>query len=242
MDTIKIQKNGVKMIAHRGLSGIERENTCPAFVAAGNRSYFGIETDVHVTRDGKFVIIHDETTTRVSLGTSNLNVEECSFDEIKGLVFPDLDGGTSRRDIMIPLLEDYIRICKKYDKKCVLELKNRFKKEDTERLVQEIAALGYLENVIFISFCYDNCAILRSILPDATIQFLTGEMMNDGVLALLQANRLDLDINYHCINGEWIERLHALGIKVNVWTCDGKNDAENLVSMGVDFITSNILE
>ena len=90
MDTIKLQKNGVKMIAHRGLSGIERENTCPAFVAAGNRSYFGIETDVHVTRDGKFVIIHDETITRVSLGESNLNVEECTFDEIKDVELPTL--------------------------------------------------------------------------------------------------------------------------------------------------------
>ena len=39
MDTIKINSNGVKIIAHRGLSGIEKENTCPAFVAAGNRSY-----------------------------------------------------------------------------------------------------------------------------------------------------------------------------------------------------------
>lgn len=53
MDTIKIDKNNVKLIAHRGVSGIERENTAAAFVAAGNRSYYGIETDVHVTKDGK---------------------------------------------------------------------------------------------------------------------------------------------------------------------------------------------
>ena len=75
MDTIKIETNGVKMIAHRGLSGIERENTCPAFVAAGNRSYYGVETDVHVTKDGKFVIIHDETTERITLGKYDINVE-----------------------------------------------------------------------------------------------------------------------------------------------------------------------
>ena len=62
MDTIKIDKNNVKLIAHRGVSGIERENTAAAFVAAGNRSYYGIETDVHVTKDGKFVIIHDDDT------------------------------------------------------------------------------------------------------------------------------------------------------------------------------------
>ena len=242
MDTIKLQKSGVKMIAHRGLSGIERENTYPAFVAAGNRSYFGIETDVHVTRDGKFVIIHDETTERVSLGKINLNVENCTFDEIKDVELPDLDGSTSRRDIKIPLLCDYISICKKYGKICVLELKNRFKKEDIERMVEEIKNLGYLENVIFISFSYENCADLRALLPDATIQFLTMEVMSDSLTQLLAKNRLDLDIYYPRISAEWVEKLHELGIKVNVWTCDSKEDAEKLISMGVDFITSNILE
>lgn len=51
MDTRKFKKNSVKVIAHRGLSGIERENTNAAFVAAGNRSYYGIETDVRRTAD-----------------------------------------------------------------------------------------------------------------------------------------------------------------------------------------------
>ena len=59
MDTIKFEKRQVRMVAHRGLSGIERENTCPAFIAAANRSYYGVETDVHVTQDGQFVILHD---------------------------------------------------------------------------------------------------------------------------------------------------------------------------------------
>ncbi len=63
MDTIKIaDKNHCRMIAHRGLSYIECENSMPSFVAAANRSYFGIETDVHVTSDGKYVIIHDDST------------------------------------------------------------------------------------------------------------------------------------------------------------------------------------
>ena len=75
MDTIKINKGAVKMVAHRGASGLERENTVPAFLAAGNRSYFGIETDIHRTADGKYVVIHDETTSRVTRGAANINVE-----------------------------------------------------------------------------------------------------------------------------------------------------------------------
>ena len=52
MNTIKFDKKNVKVIAHRGVSGLERENTCASFVAAGNRSYYGIETDIHKTMDG----------------------------------------------------------------------------------------------------------------------------------------------------------------------------------------------
>lgn len=242
MDTIKIEGCKPKMIAHRGLSGIERENTYPAFVAAANRSYFGIETDVHVTADGKFVVIHDETTERVSLGAHNVNVETSPFDTIKDIVLPDLDGSTSRRDIKIPLLADYISICKKYGKKCVLELKNRFDTTDIVKMVEQIKALDYLENMIFISFSYENCTDLRAILPNAAIQFLTAEFMNDEILKKLIDHKLDLDILYTKISKEWVEKLHSFDIQINVWTCDNKQQAEVLAEMGVDFITSNILE
>lgn len=116
MNTIKINSKNVKMIAHRGLSGLERENTCPAFVAAGNRSYYGIETDVHKTSDGQYIIIHDENTDRVSLGKININVEKNPYSAVSDIILPDLDGSTSRSDIKIPLLIDYIKICKKYEK------------------------------------------------------------------------------------------------------------------------------
>ncbi len=42
MNTLLLESPKPLMIAHRGLSGIEMENTCSAFVAAGNRTYFGI--------------------------------------------------------------------------------------------------------------------------------------------------------------------------------------------------------
>ena len=66
MNTIRFNRGNVKLVAHRGLSGIETENTCAAFIAAGNRDYFGIETDARITADGKFILMHDDTTARVS--------------------------------------------------------------------------------------------------------------------------------------------------------------------------------
>ena len=220
MNTVKIKSKNVGIIAHRGLSGIERENTNPAFVAACNRSYYGVETDVHVTSDGKFVIIHDETTERVSDQKYNINVEENTFDALSDVVLPDKDGDFYRSDIRIPSLEEYIKICKKYDKICVLDL----------------------ENVIFISFEKENCVCLRKHLESHDIQWLTGREVGDSEIEFMKKYNLNLDIAYRQLSKPLVKKLHKNGIKVNCWTCDSKEDAENLVKMGVDFITTNILE
>ena len=105
MDTIKIDKNNVKLIAHRGVSGIERENTAAAFVAAGNRSYYGIETDVHVTKDGKFVIIHDDDTQRV-YGEA-FSVEDSDFSLLRSLRLTDKNG-EKREDLCLPEPGEYL--------------------------------------------------------------------------------------------------------------------------------------
>jgi len=242
MDVIRIDSKQTKMVAHRGLSGLERENTCPAFVAAGNRSYYGIETDVHVTKDGKFVIIHDETTERVSNGAVNINVEENDYAAVENVVLPDKDGSVNRQDIRIPLLEDYIKICKKYEKVCVLELKNEFIPEDIVRIVDAIKSYGYIEGVTFISFSWENCINVRALLPENDVQWLTVDEVDDAMIEKLVKNKLNLDIHYKRLTKENVAKLHENGIKVNCWTCDTKEEGEALADMGVDYITSNILE
>ena len=242
MDTVKINSEKTKIIAHRGLSGIERENTCPAFVASANRSYYGIETDVHVTKDGKFVIIHDETTKRVSLGKYNLNVEECNYSELENIVLPDLDNTTDRQDIRIPLLNEYIKICKKYEKICVLEIKNHFKESDIVKLINEINDTGYLDNVVFISFDFENCLNVKKHLPYNTVQFLTEDEITEDLVQKLIKYNLELDIYYKKLNAQNINYLHSKGIKVNSWTVNDKLIAEELILCGIDYITTNILE
>lgn len=243
MNTIKIDTKKTKMIAHRGLSCIEKENTNAAFIAAGNRSYFGIETDVHVTNDGKFIIIHDETTDRITLNKYCCNVETSNYSYVSGFFLPDLDGTTVRKDIRIPLLKEYINICKKYEKVCVLEVKNHFDENDLRRMVEEINTAYYINNIIFISFNLGNCLNLRRLLPKNDIQWLIGDKeVTNEIIQILCDNRLDIDIYYKQLNAEVIGKLHAKGIKVNCWTCDSKDEAEKLVNLGVDFLTTNILE
>lgn len=242
MNTIKINSKNVKMIAHRGLSGLERENTCPAFVAAANRSYYGIETDVHKTSDGQYIIIHDENTDRVSLGKININVEKNPYSAVSDIILPDLDGSTSRSDIKIPLLIDYIKICKKYEKVCVLELKNSFSRQDIKEIINIISKENYLKNVIFISFVLENCIIARELLPENNIQWLLSQEITDELLETMDKYRLNLDCYYKALNAEVVKKVHNLGLTVNCWTCDLKEDAEKLLELGVDYITTNILE
>lgn len=239
MNTIKIDHKQALMVAHRGMSGIEKENTHAAFVAAGNRSHFGIETDVHRTLDGKFVCFHDDTTGRVAI--DNLEVEQSTFDTLRGLILTDTDGAKGRTDLRIPTLQEYVRICKRYDKVCVLELKNAFTEEDIIRIIDVIKGEEYLDKLVFISFVFENMLALRRLLPDQPCQFLISEYRDD-LPETLAAHRLDLDIRYTSLTKERIDDLHAHGVKVNCWTCDDPEAAARLIDWGIDFITSNILE
>lgn len=262
MDTIKINSGSAKMIAHRGLSGLETENSIPAFTAAGNRSYYGVETDVHVTGDGRFIVIHDNCTGRVA--EDDIDVEKASYSLVRKIILKDLcpaagaDGGdvrnertgsdrkggigvSGRQDLVVPSLQEYVGICKKYGKKCILELKNMFAPEDIERMLEEIKRMGYLENMVFISFCLENLIVLRKYLPGQEIYYLTCEY-NQEILKELKENNLYLDIYYPVLTKEIVDELHGEGILVNCWTRDDKNEAERLAEWGVDYITSNILE
>ena len=104
-DTLHLASPKPRMIAHRGVSSLETENTASAFVAAGNRSYYGIETDVHRTSDGAFVIIHDDSTRRVA--GDDLTVESTTLETLRSLRLMDKDGRRGRRDLMLPTLPEY---------------------------------------------------------------------------------------------------------------------------------------
>ena len=114
MNTIKFEKKSTQVVAHRGLSGIEKENTNAAFVAAGNRSYYGIETDIHRTADGRFVVCHDDDLKRVA--GEDILVESTTLADLQNVVLFDKDGTKNREDLRPSVLENYISICKKYEK------------------------------------------------------------------------------------------------------------------------------
>ncbi|MBR6571810.1 MAG: hypothetical protein IKK75_15285 [Clostridia bacterium] len=238
-DTIHLDHGNVKMIAHRGLSGLELENTNSAFIAAANRSYYGIETDVHRTADGQFIIIHDDNTKRVA--GDEMIVEKTCFETLRAIRLVDKDGEKGRRDLMMPSLEEYIKICKKYGKEAVLELKNHFKPEYVYQIIDIVSEIGWLEHTTFISFDLPNMICIRERLPEQSAQFLISEH-TEWLVDTLKKHRLDLDIRHTAVSAELVRELHEAGLKVNVWTVDTVEDAQRVIDCGVDFITSNILE
>lgn len=239
MNTIKIENKNVRMIAHRGASGLETENTCAAFVAAGNRSFWGIETDVHVTKDGKYVIIHDDTAKRVS-GVDKV-VEKSTLEELQAIPLYDMQEGGFRTDLKMPTLAEYLSVCKRYEKKAVLEFKNRLEYKHIVNIVNLIKEMEYLEQVIFISFDWDNLMDLRDILPEHPVQFLTGKV-DDELLEKLIAHKIELDAWHNCLTKEIVDKLHKNGRIVNCWTVDEPDIAKKMIELGVDCITTDILE
>ena len=239
-NTIKIDSKNMKMVAHQGLFGLERGNSNQAFTAAGNREkYFGIETDVHRTADGKYVCIHDSNTKGVS--GVDMDVEASTLEQLQSIRLMDNDGTTDRADLRIPTLQDYIKICRDYGKVSVLELKTPFEKEHIGEIIDIIRGMGHLEMTIFISFHRQDLVYLREYLPDQPAQFLTGEW-NDDIKAFLKEYDLDIDICYPPLTKEKFDDIKAAGKKINIWTVDDKAMGEKFADWGADYLTTNILE
>ncbi len=238
-DTIKLDKrgSGVLMIAHRGLSGLETENTQCAFVAAANRSYYGIETDVHVTKDGKYVISHDGNLSRIF--GKNIEIKDYLYEDLRKV--RKTENGDTVEYTVVPSLKEYFDVCRHYGKRSVLELKVEYTDEQLKEIIQIAKDAGQFENVIFISFYPDNMIRLRKILPDHPMQLLAGPIDTE-IIDICDKNSLALDVSYPSLNEENVAELKRRGIKINCWTVNDRADAEKLVALGVDFITTNILE
>ncbi|MFA7664395.1 MAG: glycerophosphodiester phosphodiesterase family protein [Clostridia bacterium] len=237
-ETVQIEKKDTLMIAHRGLSKIEKENTIPAFRLAGEHSYYGIECDVHRSKDGRYFIIHDENTKRVS--GEDCIIEESTAERIRNIYLRDISGNASERYI-IPTLIEYIMTCQKFNKVAVVEFKNHFEEEHILEMCEIIDSENCLCTTVFISFDLENLLAVRRKYPDQPVQYLSSRY-HEGILELLKENKMDLDIYHRELTKEKLDLLHENGIKVNVWTVDDKKTAEKYADWGVDYITTNILE
>lgn len=241
-NTIKINKKDTKIIAHRGLSGIEQENTYASFILAGYKSYFGIETDVHVTLDNKFIVCHDDNIKRIT-GIDKI-IEESTYEELRNIPVYDKNNKYSKYSYL-PSLEEYINICKTFNKYAVLELKNKMSEDNLNSIYEIIKSLNYLSKIIFISFDKENLITLKNIYSDGNYQYLSNieskEIQEEAIKTAIN-NNFDLDVNHNNLTLDFINKCKENNIKINVYTVDDKTRAEELINLGINYITSNILE
>ena len=238
-DTKNFGNGSVQMIAHRGLSGLALENTNIAFEEAGRRDYYGIEADVQITKDGKFIIAHDSDLQRI-VGLDR-EISECAFDELRALRFSDVYGSSDEKNCFLPSLDEYINICKKYDKQAVLELKNTMPKEKVLEIAQTVQALSWFERTTFISFSRENLLTLREGYKNAEAQYIVEKAKKEDIEFMI-AHKIDADLCWATITPSRVRKLHKAGLKVNCWTVDGRACALYMRACGVDMITTNILE
>ncbi len=240
-NTIKLENKGhTQMIAHRGVCGLEPENTNAAFIAAGNRSYYGIEADVHKTADGKFVIMHDDNTLRMS--GDDIEIGKATYETLRSLRLKQMDGKLGRTDLRIPSMEEYLQICKHYGKKAILELKDAFTAEDIDQICRATEALAYMEHTVFISFKLNNLLLLKEKYPQQCAQYLVDREIDDAMIQDLADRNMGIDARQDMFSAEILKKCRDKGVQTNAWTVNDPEMARKLIDWGIDYITSNILE
>lgn len=152
--------------AHRGYSAKYPENTLSAFKAALPH-VDGIELDVQLTRDGRLVVIHDETVDRTTNGSGF--VKDMTLRQLRLL---RIDGGER-----IPTLEEVLALMEPHEITLNIELKtDRFDYDGIEYLAWLAVSEFRLEHrVVFSSFNPDTLVRLRDVAREARIAMLTGD-------------------------------------------------------------------
>jgi len=239
MNTIKIDKYFKGMVANRGLSGIETENTIFAFLAAVNRSYFGISGDLSVSKDGKIIVTRDDTLLR--LGLLNLYIPSFQYDELKKFALVDRKTQNLNSNVFIPQLSDLLSIASAYRKTAFLRLGKYIKHEHIDRILEEINEYYNPNFVYFVSDNRKNLQYINKNFPNNDI-FLSVSKVDEDVFDFCKNNGFNLHIDANHLNKEIVKNMHLIGLKVSVGVVNDKTQAEKLIKNDVDYVFTDILE
>ena len=225
--------------AHRGASAYLPENTLESFSLAIEQGADGIELDVHLSKDNKIVVAHDERLERVSDGTGYIN--DHTLEELKSLNFGKLSaGGPVCR---IPTLAEVFSLVKPTTLTLNIELKTTelLYPELPEKLVALAKEYRMEERLIYSSFNHYSLLQIKKIEPEARIGLLYELGMVDPWVYANYVKAYAIHPHYYVIAAlpETVARCHENGVKVNVWTVDGAEAIKQMLKCGVDGIITN---
>ncbi len=227
-------KSDAKYVAHQGYRSAYLGNTEPAFVAAAERGFYGIETDVHKTKDGVFICNHDDTV-KYADGDEK-TVSETTFAE---LLSKPLKNDKSDEEIYLCSFERYLEICKSGGKVAVIELKEDFSSEDLLLILAEVDRVYDREHVSVISFYFDPLVRVKEIDPDVDLQYLS-ESEDDPYFDRCLEEKISIDVRQSILTIRMVKRFHKAGLTVNTWTVNKDFDHNFVRLKGVDYITTDV--
>jgi len=222
--------------AHRGASAQSPENTMAAFRKAIELGSGGIELDVHMTKDGEIVVIHDEVIDRTSNGTGK--VKDLTFSELQRYDFGYWFSQEFSEE-KIPTLEQVMTLLSDWDGVLNIEIKAN----DTgieSSVIALIDKYRMRKRVIISAFNHYILVNVKRI--DDAIE--TGALIMETLYRPWEyAKRIGagtIHPFYRAINQEIIGECLANGIDVNVFTVDRSEDIKMLAGAKVSGIITNV--
>ncbi|WP_168169875.1 MULTISPECIES: glycerophosphodiester phosphodiesterase [unclassified Exiguobacterium] len=216
--------------AHRGYSANYPENTLSAFEAA--LPYVdGIELDVQLSKDGRLVVIHDETVDRTTNGTGW--VKDMTLQELRQL---KIDGYER-----IPTLEEVLGLIERSNVTLNIELKtDQYAYPGIERLawfaVDEFE-LG--DRVVFSSFNRETLVLMRDVAPVARLAVLTltGESDTVSFAEMIRAEAIHAQPAF--IGSKAWDQIQQTTLETRLYTI---NDVKDLPLIAVSAIMTDEVE
>jgi len=221
------------MIAHRGYSSVYLENTALAFEKAAEHHSGGAETDIRTTKDGVYVTNHNRDIIFED-GTS-LTIKDSTFEELTNK--PLLNNKTDDK-LYLCTLERYLEIMRDNNMICFVELKDVFTDVQIKEIFGLVDRIYDLKKCILQSFEFDNLIRARNLFPELPLMLTYGT--NEKNYERCFDYGFSLDIDHVAVTEKIIKEFHDRNLEVGVWTVDKQEDLEKCISLGVDYIESNV--
>ena len=216
----------MKKIGHRGLKGVKLENTLESMEEAVRQSLDMIEIDIQMTKDEKIIVFHDYELKRIFNNKSM--IKDISYTEILDI--------TDK----IPLLENVLILAKNSGIELNIEIKELYKiKEITEQLLNLIKKYDYSEKILISSFDHTILKEIKRLDNSLKTAVLTASKPVDPIMLIKAADADGYNSIYYFVDEDVINKCHAEGYFVNIWTVNSKKDIEKYRGMGVDGIISD---
>ena len=224
------------LTAHRGLSGIAPENTGAAIIEAGKAGYYAAEFDISVTKDGRWVLMHDKTVDRMTDGTGEIG--SFTFEEIQKLRIDSGNGISNYDNLKITTLEEALAICDEYSMRAMIEIKGG-EPEDMAGVLDVIKSANLRTEPLIIDFNSDRVKALRELDKEIELWYLVSKISEDSIEFAKEHGTALAFNNLKLRNYRMLSQAKSEGIKLAAWTVDFIPVADILIALGVKYITTN---